>query len=158
MTTQTIAMKIYLEKALRKISWKTVQDYYKKSKVEWKFRDEQGNDIYRAPSLLEIKDDLINAINFVFSKNLASMDYGNWIIYWTDPQTAEQMGMNGAQLEVLFVLTGALINNEEELESKEISSLSIEDNLQAALKNEDYELAARLRDQLSLVQKRQVIS
>lgn len=149
--------KVFLDKALKKISWKTIYDYYKKAKIEWKFKDEQDNDIYRLPTLQEVKDDLINAINFVFSRNLASMDYGNWIIYWTDAATSESLGMEGAQLEVLFVLTGALINNEEELESKEISNLSIEDNLQMALKNEDYELAARLRDQMNKIQKKQPI-
>jgi hypothetical protein len=147
--------KVFLDKALKKISWKTIYEYYKKSRIEWKFQDENDQEVYRLPTLEEIKDDLICAINFVFSRNLASMDYGNWIIYWTDQGTAEQLGMGGAQLEVLFVLTGALINKEEEFESKEISNLTIEDNLQLALKNEDYELAARLRDQMNKTQKRQ---
>lgn len=139
--------KDFIGQAIDKISWKTIHEYYVQSGVKWRFAIEGGHE-HRTPSIEEMQADLRNAINFVFSRNMATMDYGSWLIFWADASTAAQLGLPGAQLEVIFALTGSLINDTDDFKTEDMSLVSLKSNLEEAIHEENFELAARIKDQI----------
>lgn len=136
----------YVESAMKKISWKTIADYYKMTNIEWTFTNTEGIKFKRVPNIADIKEDFKNAANILLSKNLRSFDYGNWLFFWTDEETAKLAGLSSPQIEAIFVLTSALVTNDGAFESVNVNSTDeLENQLQEAIENEDYTLAAALK-------------
>jgi hypothetical protein len=143
----------YINSVINKISWKTIRDYYAVNKIEWNFLNENQETIKKIPSIVDLQNDFINAANMLISKNLTSMDYGNWVLFWTNPELAKEIGIHSAQLEAFFVLTGALTNNLETLSSKDLSLEDLNEKMQLALDEEDYIMAGQIKKQIEQIEK-----
>lgn len=138
----------YIETVMKKISWKTIQSYYAMNSIEWSFTDKEGTSFKRVPTIPDLQADFLHVANLVINKNITSMDYGNWILFWTSEDLAKELGMPSAQMEALFVLTGGLVNDQESKSSDEISKEDLNEKMQLALDEEDYILAGQIKRNL----------
>ena len=92
-----------------------------------------------------MKEELRALLKFAISKNTKTLDYGNWLIFWTDEEAAEREGLSSARLEAIFSLEETfVIDNSKDDDAVKI----LEDKLEKAVKAEKYEEAARLRDRI----------
>lgn len=138
----------YIETVMKKISWKTIESYYAMNNIEWSFTNTEGENFKRIPTIPDLQADFLHVANLVIDKNITSMDYGNWILFWTNEQLAKDIGMPSAQMEALFVLTGGLVNDQESKSSEEISEEDLNEKMQLALEEEDYILAGQIKRRL----------
>ena len=90
-------------------------------------------------------------LNFAIEKNTRSLDYSNWLIFWTDEEAAQKEGLSSARLEAIFSLEETFVlDNQEESYTEKI----LETKLEEAISKEKYEEAARLRDKLKVFEKK----
>jgi len=73
------------------------------------------------------------------------LDYGNWLIFWTDEESAQRENLSSARLEAIFSLEETfVIDNSCDEDAVKI----LEDKLDDAIKMEKYEEAAKIRDKI----------
>lgn len=132
---------------IKAINWNKVKHFHKAFEIKWQFEEEKGAILERYPLVDELKDELRSLLDFVITKNMKSLDYGNWIIFWKDEKTAIEEGLEGARLEAIFSLEDSLvIDNDSETNSIEL----LEKQLSTAVEIENYEKAAKIRDKISM--------
>lgn len=126
-----------INRIISTIQWRKIKSFHKKLNILWEFEKEEGEDpIQRVPTVLELKDELKSLLRYMKDEDCDYLSYGNWIIFW------ERGEGEIGDIRVIFRL--ADFQYQENPESKD----SLEDALQKAIENEDYEYAAIIRDTL----------
>lgn len=126
-----------INRIISTIQWRKIKSFHKKLNILWEFENENGEDpIQRIPTVLELKDELRSLLRYMKEEDCDYLSYGNWVIFWDRGE-----GEIG-DIRVIFRL--ADFQYQENPETKD----SLENALQKAIENEDYEYAAIIRDTL----------
>jgi len=126
-----------INRIISTIQWRKIKSFHKKLNILWEFENEEGEDpIQRVPTVLELKDELKSLLRYMKDEDCDYLSYGNWIIFW------ERGEGEIGDIRVIFRL--ADFQYQENPETKD----TLEDALQKAIENEDYEYAAIIRDTL----------
>jgi hypothetical protein len=126
-----------INRIISTIQWRKIKSFHKKLNILWEFEIEEGKEpLKRVPTVLELKDDLKSILRYMKDEDCDYLSYGNWVIFWD--HTEGEIG----DIRVIFRL--ADFQYQENPETKD----SLEDALQKAIENEDYEYAAIIRDTL----------
>ena len=126
-----------INRIISTIQWRKIKSFHKKLNILWEFEIEEGKDpIQRVPTVLELKDDLKSILRYMKDEECDYLSYGNWVIFW-DHEEGEI-----GDIRVIFRLADFQYQGNPETKD------SLEDALQKAIENEDYEYAAIIRDTL----------
>jgi hypothetical protein len=134
-----------IQEVVKTINWSRIKYFHQVFGIKWQFEEKDGHIIERFPTISELKEELRSLLKFAITQNTKSLDYGNWLVFWTDESAAEREGLSSARLEAIFSLeeTFVIDNNSDEDAVK-----ILENKLDDAVKNEKYEEAAKLRDKI----------
>ena len=134
-----------IQEVIKSINWNRIKYFHQVFKIKWQFEEKDGHITERFPTIAELKEELRALLRFAISKNTKSLDYGNWLIFWTDEDAAAKEGLHSARLEAIFSLEETfVIDNSSDDDAVKI----LENKLDEALKSERYEEAARIRDKI----------
>ena len=134
-----------INEVIKSVNWNRIKYFHQVFGIKWQFEEKEGHISERFPTIAELKEELKTLLVFAISRNTKSLDYGNWLIFWTDEETAVSEGLSSARLEAIFSLEETfVIDNTEE----EVSIKLLEDKLNEAIKTEKYEEAAKIRDKI----------
>jgi hypothetical protein len=117
------------------INWKNIKAFHKKLGITWIFEDIDGKEYERVPSVPELKEDLKQILKHMHTEGITYISYGNWVIFWD--MDDEEAG----DIRVIFRIADFVIENGTTQERLELA-------LSKAIEDEDYESAARIRDEL----------
>lgn len=134
-----------IQEVVKTINWSRIKYFHQVFGIKWQFEEKDGHIIERFPTISELKEELRSLLKFAITQNTKSLDYGNWLVFWTDEAAAEREGLTSARLEAIFSLeeTFVIDNNSDEDAVK-----ILENKLDDAVQNEKYEEAAKLRDKI----------
>lgn len=139
-----------IQTILDSLNWEEIQDYHNKLNILWDIQKEDGTKKTTVPSVFDIKEELNELLQYVTSENLDYLSYGNWIIF------AEE-----DEFRVVFRLNDWVFKRNTIKESIpyhvpfiSLDKDELENTLERALKVEDYELAAELRDAIHKIDKK----
>ena len=134
-----------IQEVVKTINWSRIKYFHQVFGIKWQFEEKDGHIIERFPTISELKEELRSLLKFAITQNTKSLDYGNWLVFWTDEAAAEREGLSSARLEAIFSLeeTFVIDNNSDEDAVK-----ILENKLEDAVQNEKYEEAAKLRDKI----------
>jgi len=145
---------VKLEHIMDKIDWKSIHDYHEKLNILWDIEDNKGTIVPRVPTIEDIKDELSSLVTYMFDNQVDYLAYGNWVIFSDEFEEDFEVRVIFRLADYIFKSDNSSenytpfptdsINMVEELKSK----------LQLALKDEDYELAAYLRDEIRDIDKK----
>ena len=143
-----------IEEAISCLNWTVITDNYRDyERIIGKKK--------RKTTMDTIKQDLRNLCTFIVENNISYFDQDQFVIIWRTTDIDYKLG---SKLEIMFVPTRASAFGEEEydLRDDEIDSTQLElDTLESLLANsineENYELAAILRDRIIAVKKELVL-
>lgn len=135
-----------IQEVVKTINWNRIKYFHTVFGIKWQFEEKDGHIIERFPTISELKEELRSLLQFVISKNTKTLDYGNWLIFWTDEEQAAKEGLSSARIEAIFSLeeTFVIDNSTSNEDGVEI----LENKLDEAIKLEKYEEAAKLRDKI----------
>lgn len=134
-----------IQEVVKSINWNRIKYFHQVFKIKWQFEEKDGHISERFPTIAELKEELRALLRFAITKNTKSLDYGNWLIFWTDEEAAAREGLHSARLEAIFSLEETfVIDNSSDDDAVKV----LENKLDEALKSERYEEAARLRDKI----------
>lgn len=166
-----------INEAIKCLNWAFILKCYSENKLEWfEYNDGKKKKPKKiqekgAPSEAEIKKDLKNIIKFVISHQINEFMIGHWLIFWMDSKTFNtyidetQKDDLGSQLEIIFCPSRSIsFENEPYLEDKykdlikdteldKMELTALKDLLVKSVGEENYELAAVVRDRIKKVQK-----
>lgn len=144
-----------IQEVVKSINWNRIKYFHQVFGIKWQFEEKDGYVVERYPTVSELKEELRTLIKFAIEKNQRELDYGNWIIRWTDDENAKKEGLQSARLEAIFSLEETLVvdNNEEELSIQALNA-----KLDKAVTSEDYEAAAKIRDKINALQEKKKLS
>ena len=135
-----------IHEVIKTINWQRIKYFHQVFNIRWQFEEKEGHIVERFPTISELKEELKSLLTFAIAKNTKSLDYGNWLIFWTDETTAEREGLSSARLEAIFSLEETfVIDNDSDQDAMKV----LENKLDDAIKGEKYEEAARLRDRIA---------
>lgn len=134
-----------IQEVVKTINWNRIKYFHQVFGIKWQIEEKNGHIVERFPTISELKEELRSLLKFAITRNTRSLDYGNWLIFWTDEEAAEREGLASARLEAIFSLeeTFVIDNN-----SDEDAVRILETKLEEAVKKEKYEEAAKLRDKI----------
>ena len=134
-----------IQEVLKTINWNRIKYFHQVFGIKWQFDEKDGQVIERFPTISELRDELRSLLKFAINKNARNLDYGNWLIYWTDEEAAQKEGLSSARLEAIFSLEETfVIDNDGEDDAVKI----LESKLDDAIKKEKYEEAAKIRHKI----------
>lgn len=134
-----------IQEVVKSINWNRIKYFHQVFKIKWQFEEKDGHIAERFPTIAELKEELRALLRFAITKNTKSLDYGNWLIFWTDEEAAAREGLQSARLEAIFSLEETfVIDNSSDNDAVKV----LENKLDEALKLEKYEEAARIRDKI----------
>jgi excinuclease UvrABC nuclease subunit len=135
-----------IQEVVRSINWNRIKHFHQVFKIKWQFEEKDGHIAERFPTVAELKEELKALLKFAISKNTRSLDYGNWLIFWTDEEAAARDGLSSARLEAIFSLEETfVIDSSADDDAVKI----LETKLEKAVTDERYEEAARIRDKIN---------
>lgn len=135
-----------IQEVVKSINWNRIKHFHQVFKIKWQFEEKDGHIAERFPTVAELKEELKALLKFAISKNTRSLDYGNWLIFWTDEEAAAREGLSSARLEAIFSLEETfVIDNSGDDDAVKI----LEGKLEKAIIDERYEEAARIRDKIN---------
>lgn len=135
-----------IQEVIKTINWNRIKYFHQIFGIKWQIEEKNGHIVERFPTISELKEELRSLLRFAISKNTRSLDYGNWLIFWTDEEAAEKEGLSSARLEAIFSLEETfVIDNSSDDDAIKLLETKMDD----AIKKEKYEEAARLRDIIS---------
>ena len=135
-----------IQEVVKTINWNRIKYFHQVFGIKWQFEEKSGSIIERFPTISELKEELRSLLRFAITKNTRTLDYGNWLIFWTDEETAKKESLSSARLEAIFSLEETfVIDNSDDDDAVKI----LEDKLDNAIKMEKYEEAAKLRDKIN---------
>lgn len=148
--TISMAMKANYEKmvqdVIKSINWNRIKYFHQVFNIKWQIEDKNGQISERYPTVGELREELRTLLNFVITKDVKTLDYGNWLVFWTNEENAYKDGYNGAKLEAIFSLEECfVIDSNPDLDTIAV----LENKLENAVKHEKYEEAAKLRDKIN---------
>jgi excinuclease UvrABC nuclease subunit len=129
---------------IKNINWNRIKYFHRVFGIKWEFEEKSGHIVERFPTVGELKEELRSLLRFAIEKDLKTLDYGNWLVFWTNEEAAEREGFSSARLEAIFSLEETFVIDEHEDDTVKV----LENKLEVAVKNERYEEAARLRDKI----------
>jgi len=141
-----------VQEVVKTINWNRIKYFHQVFGIKWQFEEKEGHIVERFPTISELKEELRSLLKFAITKNTKSLDYGNWLIFWTDEETAAKEGLASARLEAIFSLEETFVIDNSNSEDDGLKIL--EEKMEEAIKNEKYEEAAKLRDRISERKKR----
>lgn len=145
-----------INETLKSIDWEKITKFYENRTLIWiAEKNIKGNKSIRSsiPTILDLKNELKSILVYIIDSNLPEYSYSHWTIFWFEGDDEI-----GSQLEVIFSPIRFFISetkNEMSIKNikepymsteEEIKKLSI--SLQKAVKEENYELCAELRDKI----------
>ena len=136
-----------VQEVVKTINWNRIKYFHQVFGIKWQFEEKDGHIIERFPTIAELKEELRSLLKFAITQNTKSLDYGNWLIFWTDEDAAEREGMSSARLEAIFSLEETFVIDNDRNDEEVVKIL--ENKLQEAIQNEKYEEAAKLRDKIN---------
>lgn len=135
-----------IQEVVKTINWNRIKYFHQVFGIKWQFEEKSGSIVERFPTISELKEELRSLLRFAITKNTRTLDYGNWLIFWTDEETAKKESLSSARLEAIFSLEETfVIDNSDDDDAVKI----LEDKLDNAIKMEKYEEAAKLRDKIN---------
>lgn len=146
-----------LDKIVNSIDWDTVYDYHNKLNILWDIKNNDGTIDTRVPEVNDLREELSSLIVYMFDNNCDYLSYGTWVIFWeTDDPT--KLG----EIRIIFRLGDYLISDTEHnpdgnytpFPDDKDSLKDLEKQLKSAIKEEDYELAALIRDEIQDLNKK----
>lgn len=137
---------------VKSINWNRIKYFHHVFGIKWQFQEKEGYIAERFPTISDLKEELRTLLRFAMSKNTPVLEYGNWLILWTDEEHAKSQGMEGARLEAIFSLEDSIAIDNSSLHAESIEIAK--EKLEEAISKEDYEKAAKLRDRISILQQR----
>lgn len=135
-TIKMNAPKNAINSIIHSIDWRKIKSFHKKLNITWEFEVDKEI-VERVPSVNELKDDLRKILEHMYLEGLNYISYGNWVIFWENKDSGKI-----GDLRVIFRLADFAFestNTQERLQTA----------LSQALENEDYESAAKLRDEIN---------
>lgn len=135
-----------IQEVVKTINWNRIKYFHQAFGIKWQFEEKDGNIVERFPTISELRAELFSLLRFVISRNTRSLDYGNWLIYWTDEEAAKKEGLTSARIEAIFSLEETFVIDTNADDKAAVKAL--ESKLNEALKKELYEEAAILRDKI----------
>ena len=141
-----------VQEVVKTINWNRIKYFHQVFGIKWQFEEKEGHIVERFPTISELKEELRSLLKFAITKNTKSLDYGNWLIFWTDEDTAAKEGLASARLEAIFSLEETFVIDNSDVEDDGLKIL--EEKMEDAIKNEKYEDAAKLRDRITERKKR----
>ena len=136
-----------VQEVVKSINWNRIKYFHQVFKIKWQFEEKDGNISERFPTIAELKDELRALLKFTIEKNMRTLDYGNWLIFWTDENRASKECLQSARLEAIFSLEETFIIDNS---SDDDAIAVLESKLEDAVKAEKFEEAARIRDKINL--------
>ena len=118
----------------------------------------------------DFKNELKSLIKHAIQNHIPQLNYGNWIIYWVsdewdvsiqysdeeideediDNEEGEPEFIMEPHLEVIYCPQRiSLVGEISDTEREKKNTVNLEEMLEKAVKNEDYELATKIRDLIS---------
>jgi hypothetical protein len=135
-----------IQEVIKTINWNRIKYFHQVFGIKWQFEEKSGHIVERFPTIAELKEELRSLLRFAITKNTRTLDYGNWLIFWTDEEAAKKENLTSARLEAIFSLEETfVIDNSDDDDAVKI----LEDKLDNAIKLEKYEEAAKLRDKIN---------
>ena len=135
-----------IQEVVKTINWNRIKYFHQVFGIKWQFEEKSGHIVERFPTISELKEELRSLLRFAITKNTRTLDYGNWLIFWTDEEAAKKENLTSARLEAIFSLEETfVIDNSEDDDAVKI----LEDKLDNAIQQEKYEEAAKLRDKIN---------
>ena len=135
-----------IQEVVKTINWNRIKYFHQVFGIKWQIEEKSGHIVERFPTISELKEELRSLLSFAIQKNTRSLDYGNWLIFWTDEETAAKEGLTSARLEAIFSLEETfVIDSSDNDDAVKI----LESKLEEAIKNEKYEEAAKIRDKIT---------
>ena len=135
-----------IHEVVKTINWNRIKYFHQVFGIKWQFEEKEGHIIERFPTISELKEELKSLLKFAIEKNTRTLDYGNWLIFWTDEDAAEREGLTSARLEAIFSLEETFVIDSN---SEEDAVKVLENKLEDAVKREKYEEAAKIRDKIN---------
>ncbi len=135
-----------VQEVIKTINWNRIKYFHTVFNIKWQIEEKNGHIVERFPTISELKEELKSLLNFAITKNMKSLDYSNWLIFWTDEEAAAKEGLTSARLEAIFSLEETfVIDNSSDNDAVKILELKLDD----AVQKEKYEEAARIRDRIT---------
>lgn len=164
-----------MEKVLQSLDWETILEINKVLKVG----TGMGSEIFPGVKKKNFSEDLTKndfkselraLIKYAIENHVPQVSYGNWIIYWVsddwdvevtyppemgedsieDIQNDDTFFVMEPQLEVIYSPQRISLKGEiSDPISEGKDYVNLEEMLEKAIKNEDYELATKIRDLIS---------
>lgn len=144
-----------ISNVIRNINWSRIKHFHHILDLKWQFPDVKGHIVERYPTVTELKEELKTLINFAINQKEKSLQRDLWLIEW---DCKEKEGSTPSySLEVFFVLEDAVSvetgNTKDNVIPKDLNQL--ESKLNEAVKNENFELAAELRDAINSIKEKE---
>lgn len=143
---------------ISKIDWSTIRKYHKKLDIFWEIENEKGDKSLKIHTEKDLKEDLRSILQYMVDEKMEYLSYGNWIIFWNNETVTDEERLLG-EIRVIFRISDYTFTDNPESHKqfqKNLSSLDrtkLENLLENAIKEEDYENAAILRDCISAIKK-----
>lgn len=160
-----------MDKVLQSLDWSSILEVYKVFKMGVGSGNEIIPGLKRKPfsedlNKNDIKNELKTLIKHAIKNHIPQLTYGHWIIYWVsdeweldsefddpmDEEEREEMDEDfifvlEPHLEVIYCPQRISIKGEiTPSEQQPSENVNLEEMLEKSLKNEDYELATKIRD------------
>lgn len=136
-----------IQEVVKSINWNKIRYFHQVFQIKWSFEEKDGYIIERFPTVSELKEELRTLLEFAVKKNTPTLDYNNWLIYWTDEERAKQQGLDNCKLEVIFALAESFVI--DNTKDDETAMNLLQKKLTTAISSEKYEEAAEIRDKIS---------
>jgi hypothetical protein len=135
-----------VQNVVKSINWNRIKYFHHVFGIKWQFEEKEGHIAERYPTVLDLKEELRTLLKFAISKDTPVLDYGNWLILWTNEDSAKSQGNEGARLEAIFSLEDSIaVDKQQDIVDIE----QLKEKLAEAVSKERYEDAAKFRDKLS---------
>ncbi len=142
---------VRIDLVIDKIDWSVIRKYHKKLDIFWEFDNKDGGKTLKIPSEKDLKEELRSILQYMLEEKMEYLSYGNWIIFWNVESVFKEERLLG-EIRVVFRISDYTFtdNSDSHIQfQKEITDLDkskLEKLLETALKEEDYENAAFIRD------------
>ena len=141
-----------VREVVKSINWNRIKYFHHVFGIKWQFEEKEGHIAERYPTVADLQEELRTLLKFAISKNTPVLDYGNWLILWTNEEMAAKNGNEGARLEAIFSLEDSIaIDSQKDSVDIEI----LKKKMAEAVAKEKYEEAAKYRDKLNSLEKKQ---
>jgi len=144
-----------VQDVIKSINWNRISYFHRAFGIKWQFQEKEGYIAERFPTISDLKEELRTLLRFSISKNTPVLEYGNWLILWTDEEASKNQGSDGVRLEAIFSLENSIAIDTQSQEKDSIEEIKAK--MEEAVSKEQYEKAAKLRDRIQNLEKRKKI-